>query len=201
VACRAGLLVRARPSSRARTWAVAVGLAPFAARRRLLVASLGVGEPLPAQSLGEEAVALEVIRFRCRLAVGLLGMLRQASIAITNLHVHEVVDTFLEAPMTQENQRRCSLVRRGRSAAQGRTVRDLALGGGALWSSADGPRHGVGRSATWHRSSGSLPDGRTVRALGPDGPRVRRGGGNRRRRPGSRSREGPRRGGEILGVV
>jgi hypothetical protein len=35
------------------------------------------------------------------------------------------VDTFLEASITQENQRRCSLVRRGRSAAQGRTVRDL----------------------------------------------------------------------------
>jgi hypothetical protein len=35
------------------------------------------------------------------------------------------VDTFLEAPITQENQRRCSLVRRGRSAARGRTVRDL----------------------------------------------------------------------------
>lgn len=87
VACRAGLLARARPSSRARTWAVAVGPAPSAARRRLLVASLGVGEPLPAQSLGEEAVALEVIRFRCRLAVGLLGMLPQASIAITHLHV------------------------------------------------------------------------------------------------------------------
>jgi hypothetical protein len=111
------------------------------------------------------------------------------------------VDTFLEAPITQENQRRCSLVRRGRPAAQGRTVRDLARGGGALWSSADGPRQEAGRSATWCRNSGSLPDGRTVRALGPDGPRVRRGGGNRRRRPGSRSREGPRRGGEILGVV
>jgi hypothetical protein len=87
------------------------------------------------------------------------------------------VDTFLEAPITQENQRRCSLVRRGRSAAQGRTVRDLARGRGALWSGADGPRHRPGRSATWRRSTGSLPDGRTVRALGPDGPRVRRGGG------------------------
>jgi hypothetical protein len=75
-----------------------------------------------------------------------------------------VVDAFLEASITQENQRRCSLVRRGRSAAQGRTVRDLARGGSALWSSADGPRHGAGRSATWCRSSGSLPDGRTVRA-------------------------------------
>jgi hypothetical protein len=36
------------------------------------------------------------------------------------------VDALLEAPITQENQRRCSLVRRGRSATQGRTVRDLA---------------------------------------------------------------------------
>ena len=73
--------------------------------------------------------------------------------------------------------------------------------GGALWSGADGPRHRAGRSATWCRSSGSLPDGRTVRALGPDGPRVRRGGERSLAAPGSRSREGPRRGGEILGVV
>jgi hypothetical protein len=51
------------------------------------------------------------------------------------------VDAFLEASITQENQRRCSLVRCGRSAAQGRTVRDLARGGGALWSGTDGPRH------------------------------------------------------------
>jgi hypothetical protein len=111
------------------------------------------------------------------------------------------VDTFSEVPITQKNQRRCSLVRRGRSAAWGRTVRDLARRGGALWSDADGPRHRAGRSATWCRSSGSLPDGRTVRALGPDGPRVRRGGGRSPAAPGSRSREGPRRGGEILGVV
>jgi hypothetical protein len=59
------------------------------------------------------------------------------------------VDTFLEAPITQKNQRRCSLVRHGRSAAQSRTVRDLARGGGAPWSDADGPRHRAGRSATW----------------------------------------------------
>jgi hypothetical protein len=111
------------------------------------------------------------------------------------------VDTFLEAPITQKNQRRCSLVRRGRSVAQDRTVCDLARGGGALWSGADGPRHRAGRSATWCRSSGSLPDGRTVRALGPDGPRVRRGGRRSPAVPGSRSREGPCRGGEILGVV
>jgi hypothetical protein len=93
------------------------------------------------------------------------------------------------------------MVRRGQSAAQGRTVRDLARGGGTFWSGADGPWHRAGRSATWCRSSGSLPDGWTVRALGPDGPRVRRGGGRSPAAPGSHSREGPHRGGEILGVV
>jgi hypothetical protein len=46
-----------------------------------------------------------------------------------------------------------------------------------------------------------MPDGRTVRALGSDGPRVRRGGGGSLAAPGSRSREGPRRGVEILGGV
>jgi hypothetical protein len=73
--------------------------------------------------------------------------------------------------------------------------------GGALWSGADGPRHRAGRSVTWRRGKGSLPDGWTVRALGPDGPHVRRGSGRSPTAPGSRSREGPRRGGEILGVV
>jgi hypothetical protein len=62
------------------------------------------------------------------------------------------VDTFLEAPITQKNQRRCSLVRRRRSAAQSRTVRGLTRGGGALWSDADGLRHRARRSATWCRS-------------------------------------------------
>jgi hypothetical protein len=81
------------------------------------------------------------------------------------------VDAFSKRQILKKNRRRCSLVRRGRSAAQGRTVHDLAWGGGALWSGADGPRHRAGRSATWCGSSGSLPDGRTVRALGPDGPR------------------------------
>jgi hypothetical protein len=43
--------------------------------------------------------------------------------------------------------------------------------GGALWSGADGPRHGAGRSATW-REAAELPgQARTVRGLGPDGPR------------------------------
>jgi hypothetical protein len=74
------------------------------------------------------------------------------------------VDAFLEAPITQENQRLCSLHRGGRSARGGRTVRGLVRGGGAFWSGADSPRHRAGRSATWCRSPSSLPDGRTVRA-------------------------------------
>jgi hypothetical protein len=69
-------------------------------------------------------------------------------------------------------------------SAQGRTVRAQGP---------DGPWPGA--------RLGFLPDGRTVRALGPDGPHVRRGGGRSPAAPGSRSREGPRRGGEILGVV
>jgi hypothetical protein len=73
--------------------------------------------------------------------------------------------------------------------------------GGALWSGADGPRPGAGRSATWRRARVlCLTTGRSE-PWGPDGPRVRRGDGSRRRRSGSRSREGPRRGGEILGDV
>jgi hypothetical protein len=60
---------------------------------------------------------------------------------------------------------RCSLHKGRRSAARGRTVRDLTQG------------------------YGFLPDDRTVRTLGPDGPRVHRGGEGRRRRldlaPGS----------------
>jgi hypothetical protein len=46
-----------------------------------------------------------------------------------------------------------------------------------------------------------MSDGQTVRTLGLDGPRVHRGGGRLPTTPGSRSREGPRRGGEILGDV
>jgi hypothetical protein len=74
-------------------------------------------------------------------------------------------------------------------------------GGGALCRGADGPRLGDGWSATWDRGLGSLPDV-------PNGPRLKAGRSafvqGRRRSPtapGSRSREGPRRGGEILGVV
>jgi hypothetical protein len=94
-------------------------------------------------------------------------------------------------------------------SAQGRTVRAQgpddprpgARCGGALCAGADCPRPGVGRSAAWCAAGASLPDGRTVRALGPDGPRVSRDGGRSPTAPGSRSREGPRRGEEILGGV
>jgi hypothetical protein len=53
---------------------------------------------------------------------------------------------------------------------------------GTLCAGADCPRPGAGRSEAWCAARASLPDGRTVRALGPDCPRVRRGGGSRRRR-------------------
>jgi hypothetical protein len=93
-------------------------------------------------------------------------------------------------------------------SAQGRTVRAQgpdgprpgARRGGILCAGADCPRPGAGRSAAWC-AAGLLPDGRTVRTLGPDGPRVRRDDGRSPTAPGSRSREGPRRGGEILGGV
>jgi hypothetical protein len=86
-------------------------------------------------------------------------------------------------------------------SAQRRTVHGLVRGVAVLsaqeWTvraqGPDGPRPSA--------RLGLLPDGRTVRALGPDGPHVRRGGGRSPTAPGSRSREGPRRGGEILGVV
>jgi hypothetical protein len=58
----------------------------------------------------------------------------------------------------------------------------LRTGGGALGTVADGPRPGVGRSATWSRARVPCLTDRTVRAYRPDGPRVRRGGGVRRRR-------------------
>jgi hypothetical protein len=144
---------------------------------------------------------LDAHPFQGLVVEGGTGLLLYSWLQVLMFFLRRSVDTFLEAPITQENWRRCSLVRRGRSAAQGRTVRDLARGSGALWSDADGPRRMAGRSATWCRSSGFLPEGLTVRALGPDGPRVRRGGGGSPTAPRSRSREGPRRGGEILGGV
>jgi hypothetical protein len=48
-----------------------------------------------------------------------------------------------------ENRLRCSLHRRGRSAARGRTVRDLAQGSGSLPDGSDGPR--VPRGGGVHR--------------------------------------------------
>jgi hypothetical protein len=73
--------------------------------------------------------------------------------------------------------------------------------GGARCTGADGPWPGVERSTTKDRAKGFLPDGRTVRAY-----KARRSAHAQGRRrspaaPGSRSREGPRRVGEILGVV
>jgi hypothetical protein len=62
-------------------------------------------------------------------------------------------------------------------SAQGRTVRGQGP---------DGPRPGAGLGFPAQR---------------PNGPRLRRGRRRSPAVPGSRSREGPRRGGEILGVV
>jgi hypothetical protein len=59
-------------------------------------------------------------------------------------------------------------------------------------SGADGPWPGAGARFLCLTAGWSTP-------WGPDGPRVRRCGRSHRRWPGSRSREGPRRGGEILG--
>jgi hypothetical protein len=54
------------------------------------------------------------------------------------------VDTFSEVPITQKNQRQCSLVRRGRSA----TWRDVAVLSGQTrtvrGTGSDGPRPGAG---------------------------------------------------------
>jgi hypothetical protein len=44
-------------------------------------------------------------------------------------------------------------------------------GGGALWSGADGPRPGAGRSATWREAAVLSGQARTVRGAGPDGQR------------------------------
>jgi hypothetical protein len=43
--------------------------------------------------------------------------------------------------------------------------------GGALWSGADGPRSGVGRSATWREAAALSGQARTVCGTGPEGPR------------------------------
>jgi hypothetical protein len=58
------------------------------------------------------------------------------------------VGTFFRRQSLNKNRRWCSLVRRGRSVAPGRTVRDLGAGAVSFLSHA-------GRSATWRQ--GRLP--------------------------------------------
>jgi hypothetical protein len=58
----------------------------------------------------------------------------------------------------------------------------MITGGGALCTGVDGPQPRVGRSATWRRARVPCLTDRTVRAYRPDGPRVCRGSGVRRRR-------------------
>jgi hypothetical protein len=87
-------------------------------------------------ALGMLLCVLAGVRSRgdlCRHTKGVFGM--------------ALVDAFLEAPITQENRRRCSLHRGGRSA------------------------RGVGRSATWREAAVLSGQARTVRGTGPDGPR------------------------------
>jgi hypothetical protein len=82
------------------------------------------------------------------------------------------VDTFLEASITQKNQRRCPLHRGGRSARRGRTVRDLVRGAVVLpgqtrtvrGTGPDGPRPGTGAGDPCLTVGRSAPTGRTVRA-------------------------------------
>jgi hypothetical protein len=92
------------------------------------------------------------------------------------------VDALLEASITQENRGGvlCTGADGPRAGPDG--PRPGARRGGTLCAGSDCPRPEAGRSAAWCAARASLPDGRTVRALGPDGPRVRRGGGSRRRR-------------------
>jgi hypothetical protein len=78
------------------------------------------------------------------------------------------------------------------------STKTVAVLSGQAWTvrglGSDGPRPGIGARFLCLTAGRSAP-------WGPDGPRVRRGDGSRRRRPRSCSREGPRRGGEILGDV
>jgi hypothetical protein len=120
-----------------------------------------------------------------------------------------LVDAFFGAPNTQEEPA-AVLSAQGRTVrARGRTVRGLVRGAVVLSAQGrtvrglgpDGPRPGARLGLLCLTAGRSAPWGRTVRALGPDGPRVRRGGGRSPAAPGSRSREGSRRGGEILGGV
>jgi hypothetical protein len=87
---------------------------------------------------------------------------------------HRSIDSLTRSQLTVVRGKclvcQCQLLTPFRSAKYSRRT-----GGGALWSGADGPRPGAGRSVTWCRSLGPLPDDRTVRALRPDGPRPEAG--------------------------
>jgi hypothetical protein len=68
------------------------------------------------------------------------------------------VDAFLERQILKKNRRRCSLVKRGRSAALGRTVRDLGVG------AVSSLRH-AGRSAALGRTVRDLATGSSFSSL------------------------------------
>jgi hypothetical protein len=121
----------------------------------------------PCSSTGLMSLLFHARRF-CRRRHGEVGRCSLKSVG---------VDSSASANHCVENLRRCSLHSRERSAARGRTVRDLAQGSGSLPDGSDGPRLETGRSvhAQGRRSSPAAPK--------------------------SRSRDGPHRGGEILGVV
>jgi hypothetical protein len=82
-----------------------------------------------------------------------------------------------DANQCVENRRRCSLHKRGWSAFRGRTIRDLAHGSSSLPNKLDGLRLEAGRS--------TRVKGRWSSPVAYE----------------SRSREGPHRGGEVLGLV
>jgi hypothetical protein len=104
---------------------------------------------------------------------------RSTAVELFKLHV---VDALLEASITQENRGGVLYTGADGPRAGPDGPRPGARRGGTLRAGADCPRPEAGRSAAWCAARASLPDGWTVRALGPDGPRVRRGGGSRRRR-------------------
>jgi hypothetical protein len=56
------------------------------------------------------------------------GRFDRSKYAFSSGVAKKYVDAFSERQILKKNRRRCSLVRRGRSVAWGRTVRDLAQG-------------------------------------------------------------------------
>jgi hypothetical protein len=113
----------------------------------------------------------------------------------------KTVDAFPERQTLNKNRGGALCTRADGPRAGPDGPRPGARRGCTLCAGADCPWPGAGRSAAWCAARASLPDGRTVRAL-----EAGRSARTQRRRkspaaPGSRSREGPRRGGEILGGV